>query len=66
MFFLKFSEGYLYSIPVYCDDERDDQQDIKLLAYHYVEDFGEEGHILVERIPKKFIRDRMVVGSSIL
>lgn len=43
--FLKFSEGYLYSIPVYCDDERDDQQDIKLLAYHYVEDFGEEGHI---------------------
>ena len=43
--FLKYSEGYLYSIPVYCDDERDDQQDIKLLAYHYVEAFGEEGHL---------------------
>ena len=41
---LTYSEGYLHSVPVYYEDEMADQQDIKLLAYHYVEIFGEEGH----------------------
>lgn len=41
--FFKYSEGYLDY--VYCEADLDDQQDIKLLAYHYVETFGEEGHL---------------------
>lgn len=38
---LTYSEGYLYSD---CYGVVNDQQDIKLVAYHYVELFEERGH----------------------
>ena len=43
---LIYSGDYLFSTDCYTDsaEEEDIRQDTKLIAYHYVEFFGEKGH----------------------